>query len=214
MKRFDISAKADPKTSDADLKLMLQSLLAERFKLVMHKGEVPMPAFLLTAPGGKSKMKQAVEGEDKGCKPGPPETAGGAPLVAISCAGMSLDQFAEFLNQAAAAYLTEPVLNQTGLEGGWNFTLKWTDKEDAWTWWAPRPLPIFEAVEEGTLDWKLELKTAPRSVWIVDSVEEKPTPNSPAVFKELLALPPAQFEVATIKPSRPDAQMMGTIRSG
>src|ERR1700712_3101554 len=83
MRRFDVTAKADPRTSDADLKLMLQSLLAERFKLVMHKGEMSMPAFLLTAPGGRTKMKQTAEGEEKGCKPGPAETAGGAPLVAI-----------------------------------------------------------------------------------------------------------------------------------
>jgi uncharacterized protein (TIGR03435 family) len=117
MQRFDISAKADPKTSDSDLKLMLQSLLAERFKLVLYKGETAMPAFLLTAPGGKTKMKPTPEGEEKGCKPAPPETAGGAPLVAILCTGMSADELAVLVNQAAAAYLTEPVLNQTGLEG-------------------------------------------------------------------------------------------------
>ncbi|MCU1320641.1 MAG: hypothetical protein JWM43_290 [Acidobacteriaceae bacterium] len=212
MQRFDISAKADPQTSDSDSKLMLQSLLAERFKLVMHKGETPMPAFLLTAPGGMTKMKPTAEGEEKGCKPAPPETAGGAPLVAISCTGMSVDELAVFMNQAAAAYLTEPVLNQTGLEGTWDFTLKWTDMRQR-AKAGEEAVTIFDAVDK-SLGLKLELKTAARSVWIVDSVNEKPTPNSPAVAKELPAPPPSQFEVATIKPSRTDAQPMAMVRNG
>ncbi len=212
MRRFDIAAKVDPKTSDADLKLMLQSLLTERFKLVMHKGEAQMPAFLLTAPGGKTKMKATTEGEEKGCKPISGEIAGGAPLVSISCNGMSADELALFVNQAAAAYLTEPVLNQTGLEGGWDFTLKWTDMRMRGRAGADA-ISIFEAVEKD-LGLKLELKTAPRSVWIVDSVGEKPTPNLPAVARELPTPPPAQFEVATIKPSKPDAERMVMIRNG
>ncbi len=40
---FDIIAKASPSTSRETLQLMLQSLLAERFHLVVHKGAAPMP---------------------------------------------------------------------------------------------------------------------------------------------------------------------------
>jgi uncharacterized membrane protein YgcG len=36
--RFDVIAKATPKTSKEDLKLMVRSLLAERFSLVTHTG--------------------------------------------------------------------------------------------------------------------------------------------------------------------------------
>jgi uncharacterized protein (TIGR03435 family) len=212
MKLFDIAAKADPKTSDADLKLMLQSLLAERFKLVIHKGEASMPAYLLTALDGKTKMKPTSEGEEKNCKQAPPETAGGAPLIAFSCTGYTAEEVAEFMSQAADSYLTEPVLNQTGLEGTWDFTLKWTDIRQRAKAGA-EAVTIFAAVEKD-LGLKLELKTAPRSVWIVDSVNESPTPNSPAVAKELPAPPIAQFEVATIKPSKPDAPRMARMRNG
>lgn len=213
MKRFDIAAKADPKTSAADLKLMLQSLLAERFKLAMHKGEAPMPAYLLTAPGGKTKMKQSAEGEDKNCRPDPtPQTAGGAPLIVVSCTGMGVDELATFLNQVANGYLMEPVLNQTGLEGTWDFTLKWTGMGQRAKAGA-EAVSIFDAVDKD-LGLKLELKTAPRPVWIVDSVNEKPTANSPAVAKELPEPPPAQFEVATIKPSRADERPSGRINNG
>lgn len=47
--RFEIIAKAPPKSSEADRKLMLQALLAERFKLVVHKEEKPLDVFTLTA---------------------------------------------------------------------------------------------------------------------------------------------------------------------
>src|SRR5580693_6792283 len=46
--RFEIIAKAEPKSTEADRKLMLQALLADRFKLVVHKDEKPQDVFTLT----------------------------------------------------------------------------------------------------------------------------------------------------------------------
>lgn len=212
MKRFDIAAKADPKTSKEDLKLMLQSLLAERFGLVMHKGEAPLPAFVLTSPDGKTKMKQSAEGAEKNCKPDMSQTAGGVQLNSLSCTAFSADDLATFLNQAANSYLTDPVLNQTGLNGKWDFTLKWTDMRLRAKAGADA-VSIFDAVQND-LGLKLERKTAPRQVWIVDRANETPTANSPAVAKELPTLPPAQFEVSTIKPSGPNSKPGGMIRNG
>src|ERR1700722_11213105 len=62
--RFDVIAKAAPTTSPATLKLMLRSVLTDRFKLVTHTGSAPMPAFLLTAAKGPPKMKQAEDAGD------------------------------------------------------------------------------------------------------------------------------------------------------
>lgn len=212
MKRFDVVAKADPNTSEADQKLMLQSLLAERFGLVMHKGEAPLPAYLLTAPTGKNKMKQSADGEAQNCKPDNSQMAGGVPLIALSCTGFSAENIALFLNQAANNYLNNPVLNQTGLDGKWDFTLKWTDFRQRAKAGA-EAVSIFTAVEND-LGLKLERKTAPRPVWIVDRANEMPTPNLPAVAKELPPPPIGQFEVATIKPSGPTAKQGGMVRNG
>lgn len=66
--RFDVIAKAPPTTSPAALKLMLRSLLAERFKLVTHTGSAPMPAFVLTVGKGPPKMKQAEDSGEGDCK--------------------------------------------------------------------------------------------------------------------------------------------------
>jgi uncharacterized protein (TIGR03435 family) len=62
--RFDVIAKALPKTSKEDLKLMVRSLLAERFSLVTHTGSKPMPAWVLTVGKGKANLKK--EGDDTG----------------------------------------------------------------------------------------------------------------------------------------------------
>jgi uncharacterized protein (TIGR03435 family) len=51
--RFDVSAKAPSSTAPETIKLMLRALLADRFKLALHKDTPPMPAFALTM--GKSK---------------------------------------------------------------------------------------------------------------------------------------------------------------
>ena len=53
------------------------------------------------------------------------------------------------------------------------------------------------------LGLKLTPGTAPRPVLTVDSVNESPTPNAPDLAKRLPPLPPAQFEVAVIRPFNP-----------
>ena len=59
MDRFDIAAKAPANTSPETVKLMLQTLLADRFKLKIHTDKKPMPAFVLTLGKGKPKLKES-----------------------------------------------------------------------------------------------------------------------------------------------------------
>jgi len=49
---------------------MLQNLLAERFKLVVHPGDVPVPAYLLTVANGKPNLKPSTSEDGGSCKPG------------------------------------------------------------------------------------------------------------------------------------------------
>ena len=50
---------------------------------------------------------------------------------------------------------------------------------------------------------------------VVDSVNEKPTPNAPSVATSLPPLPPPAFEVAVIKPSKPgETNLQGRINGG
>jgi len=213
--RFDVIAKAPPTTSPAALKLMLRSLLAERFKLVTHTGSAPIPAFVLTVGKGPPKMKQAEDSGEGDCKyQEPPQNTAPDTVrsVEFSCHHTTMEEFAQHLHNWTRNDLTDPVVDATGLKGSWDFDIKWT----------PQPLlqkagadgiSIFDAVDK-ELGLKLERQTAPRPVLIVDSVNQKPTPNPPDLEKSLPSPPPPQFDVAVIKPSKPDEPFRARINGG
>src|SRR5205823_6274653 len=68
MDRYDILAKVPPDSTPETQKLMLQSLLDERFHLVVHKDTKPLPTYALTV-GKKLQLKEADGSGETGCKP-------------------------------------------------------------------------------------------------------------------------------------------------
>ena len=66
--RFDVIAKAPPATSIETARLMLQGLLADRFKLVVHKDTKPLASYALTSGKGKPKLKESDGSGETGCK--------------------------------------------------------------------------------------------------------------------------------------------------
>jgi len=203
---FDVIAKAPPATSPQTIKLMLQTLLAGSFKLVLHKGTRPIQGFVLSAGKGKPKLKEAGSSSETGCQSQlhPQPSPGSVPTNVVSCRNVSMDEFAAMLRQMVqepAPYLTGPVLNSTGLKGAWDFDLKWHDRR-ALPLAGADGITIFDAVDK-QLGLKLEPGKVPMPVLVVDRVNEKPTANSPEVAT---ALPPpaaVEFEVASVRPSKP-----------
>jgi uncharacterized protein (TIGR03435 family) len=203
--RYTVIAKAPAGTSVENARIMLRALLADRFTLVVHQDTRPLTAFVMTVAGGKPKMKEAAGGAPPGCQPAPPPQQpepGVIPKQTGICRGMTMAAFAQLLPRAVGQYLPNPVVDQTGLQGAWDFEFSFT----------PRPLlaqagpdgiSLFDALDK-QLGLKLELKDMPTSALVVDSVDRKPTPNSPDVAKVLPPPPPPEFEVATIKPTSPD----------
>ena len=130
----------------------------------------------------------------------------------FSCHGTTMASFAEFTCDAASPYLKNPVADATGLKGAWDFDIHWSYQ-------LPRngadsdAISIFDAVEK-QLGLKLEAKTAPLPVVIVDSVNEVPTPNPPGLDKAMPPPPPAEFEVAVIRPSAPDTRGLNIMING
>ncbi len=211
--RFDVFGKAPASTPADTVKLMLRSLLADRFKLVVHNGSKPMPAFVLSVGGGKPKLKEAEDTANSGCNPSQQTSdPGTVPYIFVSCRNMTMEAFAQALHDMAGGYLTNIVVDSTGLKGSWDFDLKWTGRGDLARAGADG-ISIFDAVDK-QLGLKLELKTAPRPVLIVDSVNEQPTANPPDLETKLPKLPPPQFDVSVIKPSKPDAQFNGRVDGG
>lgn len=200
--RFDIVAEAARGTSAATLRLMLRSLLASRFGLITHNGTAPMPAWVLTAV--KPKLEETPGGGAE-CGPTIPTVAN---TLAVACHHMPMEQFAPLLQGFGSSYLgNKPVVDATGLKGDYDFRFQWTPSGQLAQAGADG-ISIFEALEK-QLGLKLELRTSPRPVLLVDRVNRTPTPNAPGIEKALPPEPPPQFEVAVIKPSRPDEQEGG-----
>ena len=132
MDRFEIAAKVPPSTSPETLALMLQDLLADRFKLVVHKETRPMSLWVLSLGKGKPKLKESKEqdgGNNQGCRAIPQNPAAGeVPYNVNSCRGVTMDELAARLPVWANAYVSGRVINQTGIEGAWDFDLKWTSR--------------------------------------------------------------------------------------
>jgi uncharacterized protein (TIGR03435 family) len=207
--RFDIIAKAPPATPQATLKLMLQALLSDRFKLVVHNDTKPMDAFVLTEGSGKPKLKEADGASPPGCRPQPmsPPEPGKVPQITVLCRSVTMEAFATNLHQMAGGYLTSPVVDTTNIKGAWDFDIKWTGR-GALAQAGDDGISIFDAVDK-ELGLKLKLSKYPMPVLVVDSANEKPTDNPPEVMQTLPPPPPAEFEVAALKPSAPDAKPGG-----
>ena len=206
--RFDIASKAPRTTSPDDLKLMLRSLLADRFSLAVHTDTQPMPAFVLTAGKSGPKMKPADTSADSNCKFKPPDSPQNGPLmfVEFECHNRTMAQIANDLRNWAGDYLTNPVIDQTALTGSFDFNIRWTPRGLA-SRVGSDAITIFDAVDK-QLGLKLEAAPTPQLVVYVDSCNEKPTPNAPGLDKLLPPPPPAEFDVAIIKPSSPDTKGM------
>jgi uncharacterized protein (TIGR03435 family) len=215
--RFEVIAKADSKTPQDTLKLMLQALLADRFKLMVHKDTQSIAGFALTAGKGRPKLKEAASSEKTGCQRQPPgqvTTVEGQiriPMNSVSCHNMTMEAFASELRGMDPTYFTNAVIDSTGLKGSWDFDLKWAIKAN-FRLAGPDAVTISDAVDK-QLGLKIEEQKIPTPVIVLDQVNRKPTDNPADLNAKLPPLPPPEFEVADIKPtvpgSRPGPFMLG-----
>jgi len=208
--RFDIAAKAPEGTSASRVRLMLQTLLAERFGLVIHRDTRPMPSFVLAQGKNSPNMQKSEGAGDGGCNYVP--QAPGSTFVAYSCRNVTMARFAERLRGIAGDYLVEPVVDKTQLDGSWDLDLKWNGRARVLPPGTQR-ITIFDAVQK-QLGLSLSLKDSPQSVLVVDRVNEQPTPE-PLGTAEKLPKQEVQFEVADLKPSRPgESTILQQTRGG
>lgn len=147
--RFDIFAQVPPKTSQETARLMLQALLADRFKLMLHKDSHSMPTYALSVSKDGHKLKEASGSGEPECKMtiqqnSPAEAAAiqnalqnGGPVTLrvttflFSCHGMTMAAFAGQMHTmiVAPSYVgNNPIADRTGLKGSWDFDFKYTIK--------------------------------------------------------------------------------------
>ncbi len=169
--RFDIAAKAGSPVPPAELRRMLQTLLADRFQLTLHRQPKELAALVLTV--GKNGHKlQAVEEE------GSPSFQTGK--LSLTGKGATLSQLTAFLSRE----LRIPVIDQTALTGRFNYFLDINSyvTEEMRRSGGPNGGPppdapgIIAQAIQAQLGLKMDSKKAPVEMLVVDRVE-KPSDN-------------------------------------
>jgi len=150
------------------MKQMMQTLLAERFKLNFHRQSKELKAFVLTVAKGGAKVSPAAAPD---AKPFRQNSANGT--VAKS---MTIREFGDFISGP----LQMPVVDETGLTGKYDFAIDFTpylpDPAHNMDGTKPDTTGILMAAMEGELGIKMESRKAQVEVMVIDHVE-KPSEN-------------------------------------
>jgi uncharacterized protein (TIGR03435 family) len=183
--RVDATTSAD--ATEEQVRLMLQSLLADRFKMVAHRTTKEADVYALSIAKNGPKIHEA-KAEDP---PPPmpdwyrngrelPADAEGKMLFGVP-AGMdpgvgvvsgrrvSMAQFCDYLQYPLHA----PVLDETGLKGSYYFALRYAVENAPLDVNAP---PLVAAIQEN-LGLKLEKRKGTVETLVVDHIEKMPTEN-------------------------------------
>jgi uncharacterized protein (TIGR03435 family) len=186
--RFDIVAKTDGTASSDQLSSMLQALLADRFKVMIHKETRERSIYALVvarngALGPRLQRRDCVPAALPATPAASQELPCGRIMTGsgeVTFRGAPMSQIAEGLS----GYVGRVVADRTGLSGNYDLTLQWTPERlpnanqqpgsdvpaiD------PNGLSIFTAVQE-QLGLKLQPAQGTVNVLVIDRVEH-PTEN-------------------------------------
>jgi uncharacterized protein (TIGR03435 family) len=196
--RFEILAKIPEGASKERVPEMLQSLLADRFKLVFHRENREIAIYALVVAKGGPKLKESVgEPEPDAAKSGRlPDgsaiahtgggdqvrlTSGSDGVLRVESPRMKMAGLADMVQR----FVDRPVMDMTELNG--NFQMAF----DTSLWGAKGPPPppqtgaaadpaadpgpalVFESIQK--LGLRLEARKGPVEMMVVDSAETKPS---------------------------------------
>ena len=196
--RYSIEARAATGNPTHDqMRLMVQSLLAERFQLAAHFETRDVPVFELTvAKPGKLGPKLVPHADGPSCdQPGPSPGDGlpgfnchsfmafdkpGKRLVLFGSRDITIDVLAAGLS-ILSSVLGRPVINKTGLSGRFDSTLEWAREpqgpaaSDSPAPAAPAGPTLIEALRD-QLGLKIEPAKAALQILVIDKAE-RPSEN-------------------------------------
>jgi len=201
---FDIEARAEGSPDSAQKRLMLQSLLAERFKLVMHHETRQRPVFaLVLLQAGKLGPQLHVHADDSSCgtaassatPPNSPEAAATSELHKFPCGRVVGGLLPNHPTQAWSGgrrvtmqmiasslggdeLFDRPIIDRTGDHRIFDFTIEWHTLLQSLST-APSAdasgITLVEALRD-QLGLKLLAQRGPVDVLVVEHAE-RPTPN-------------------------------------
>lgn len=170
MAYYDVEAKAEgvrARTRD-EFRPMLQTLLADRFGLRVHREMKEIHGYALLVGKGGPKLKES-----------PPDATESAHIgvngrnQSITASRVSMDELASMI--PGVFFVDRPVLDRTGLAGAYDFKIEATPESRMM---GSDPdltiISIFAAVQQ--LGLELESQQVKIEVLVVDHVE-KPSPN-------------------------------------
>jgi len=168
--RYDVDgvANVEGRPDVKQFQSMVRKLLVERFGLKMHMEQREMPVFALTVAKGGTKMEKSAT-DPNGVMNQDVRNGDGQRRLRFTNTSM------KDLALLMLVEVDRPVVDQTGLEGRYNFQLSYTkDESRAPTDGSAAP-SLFTAVRE-QLGLKLEPVKAPAEVLVIDAVE-RPSAN-------------------------------------
>lgn len=171
--RYNIVAKVPPNSYWEQVQAMMQNLLAERFKLALHRETRELSVYAMVPAKGGFKLHEVAFGK------------GGMNFShgQIEAKSMPLAMLADRLLQM----LDHPVLDETGITGVFEFTLKWTPDERPAAPSAGAGAPgvgvagdagpsIFAALQQ-QVGLRLEPRKSAVEILVVDRAEKVPVEN-------------------------------------
>jgi uncharacterized protein (TIGR03435 family) len=156
---YDIIAKAAGPATNEQMRPMLQTLLTERFQMKLHREKKELPVYVFLPGKGAPKLKAPGEGD---------------PSLSRNANAITFHKFPiSRLTFLLTRRMDRPVVDMTGLNGLYDFTVDLSGLPPA----DPSTSPsIFTAVEED-LGLKLEARSFPVDILMIDQVERVPTEN-------------------------------------
>jgi uncharacterized protein (TIGR03435 family) len=167
---YDIMANAPdgPTPTRDDFRLMMQSLLADRFKLKIRQEAQEKPVYALVVDRHGPKLKEAAPGaQDLNVITYQPHGRG----LTRTVRNGTMDNLADRITNSDG--LDRIVINMTGLTGTYDYELSYTPEYRRGRGTDPDPdeITVFQALED-QLGLKLEPRKAPVEMLVVEHVEK------------------------------------------
>jgi uncharacterized protein (TIGR03435 family) len=168
---FEIMGKSAAPASEEQLQLMMQTLLADRFKLAFHRQSKEFQVYVLVPGKNGTKLQESKTDGETSIQP---QQAS----MTIAVAHMPLSQMIDMLTPILGA----PVIDRTGLKGKYDLNVnmgKYMAEMQTGTAGGapPDPVSMILMAIEGEAGLKLERQKIPLDVLVIDHAEKIPTEN-------------------------------------
>ena len=156
---YDVVAKASTAVGAKELRAMLQTLLADRFHMKLHRETKTLSGYTLTLDKGGAKLPPPRTDL-------PPDSPGSVRggRGSLASHGATMKVLADLLTRK----LKQPVIDQTSVTGNYDYTLSFEEGPDMDFG------GLFSALHD--IGVRLEARKLPFTVLVIDSVD-KPTEN-------------------------------------